>query len=390
MTFDARRSIDEGFVHLAARLDPIIGARLVGTLGGLPWTAILEQLDVAKGKVPGRYLASDPQAQLRMLTERLGGLGFPFDDKARTVSTWGNELRILRNQLAHHDDLDTLDAVRMHDFADRLLFRLDDDEGAKISADARDEALGVYANERGLAVPAATSTSVNPAQPGPAAPPLHGTEVPDTEPAEASKHVSEPVVVPDVSVLTRTTGPETPVVGTARSVFEPWTVVVVGDVNVLDDLPKKAAKQRVRAVAAEIVEFEGPIHIDRLTSLVASSFGVQRLATKRKLQLIRHVRATGLRVSPRGFVWPEGLDYETWTEFRPNDSTVDRPFTEISPIEVGNAMAFIAASRPGLDDDALDRETLRTFGKSRKTQSVAQHLAVTRQVAASREAGRTR
>lgn len=386
MTLDARRSIDEGFVHLAARLDPIIAARLAATLGGLPWTAILEQLDVAKGKAPGRYLTSDPQAQLRILTERLGGLGFPLDDKARTVSTWGNELRILRNQLAHHDDLETLDAVRMHDFAHRLLSRLGDHEGAQVSADARDEALGVYASARGLGVPAAASTSVIPAQPGLAAPLFHGTEVPDAEPSEESERVSEPVVVPDVSVLKRTAGPETPVVGAERSVFEPWTVVVVGDVTVLDDLPKKAAKQRVRAVASEIVDFEGPIHIDRLTSLVAASFGVQRLAAKRKQQLIRHVRATGLRVSPRSFVWPESLDYSTWTEFRPNDSTVDRPFTEISPIEVANAMVFIAASKPGLDNDALDRETLRTFGKSRKTQSVVKHLALTRQIAASREA----
>lgn len=386
MTFDARRSIDDGFVHLAVRLNPIIATRLAATLGGLPWTAILEQLDVAKGKASGRYLGSDPQAQLRMLTERLGGLGFPFDDKARTVSTWGNELRILRNQLAHHDDLDTLDAVRMHDFAHRLLSRLDDDEGAKVAAEARDEALGVYANERGLAVPAAMSTAVTPVQPGLVAPLFHETEVPNAGPAEISGHPSEPEVKPDISVLTRTSGPETPVVGAGRSVFEPWTVVLVGDMSILDDLPKKAAKQRVRAVAAEIVEFEGPIHFDRLTSLVAASFGVQRLATKRKQQLIRHVRATGLRVSPPGFVWPESLDYKYWTEFRPNDSTIDRPFTEISPIEIGNAMAFIATSKPGLDDDALDRETLRTFGKSRRTQSVVKQLALARQAVASRDA----
>jgi hypothetical protein len=272
----------------------------------------------------------------------------------------------------------------MHDFAHRLLSRLGDDEGAKVSADARDEALGVYANERGLAAPAATPAVQ--AQPGLAAPLFHGTEVPSTEPIEATDHASVPVVVPDLSVLTRTTGPETPVVGTERGVFEPWTVVPVGDVTVLDDLPKKAAKQRVRAVAAEIVEFEGPVHIDRLTSLVAASFGMHRLAAKRRQQLVRHVRAAGLRVSPHGFVWPESLDHTTWSEFRPNDSTVERPFTEISPIEVANAMAFIAASRPGLGEDALDRETLRTFGKSRKTQSVVKHLALARQVAKSRGA----
>jgi hypothetical protein len=386
MTFDARRSIDEGFVHLAVRLDPIIAARLAHTLGGLLWTAILEQLDVAKGRAPGRYATSDPQAQLRMLTERLGGIGFPFDDPARTTTTWGNELRILRNQLAHHDDLDTLDALRMHDFSCRLLTRLGDDGGAKVSADARDEALGVFSRERGLAAAAAVQTLPPAAvSAGPASPLLHGVDAPESQPAEATERGSEHVVAPDASVLTRTAGPETPVVGAQRSKFEPWSVVIVGEVTVLDDLPKHAAKQRVRAVAAEIVEFEGPIHLDRLTSLVAASFGVHRLAAKRKQQLIRHVRATGLRVSQEGFVWPEGLDSKTWTEFRPNDSTIDRPFAEISPVEISNAMAFIAASRPALGDEVLDRETLRTFGKSRKTQSVVKHLALTRKIAAGRD-----
>ncbi|WP_425953341.1 DUF3320 domain-containing protein [Xylanimonas sp. McL0601] len=375
MTFDARHSIDAGFIHLAARLDPIITNRLAAVLGGLPWTAVLEQLDVAKGKAPGHYIASDPQAQLRVLTERLGAVGFPFDDKARSVSTLGSELRIVRNQLSHFDELGTLDAIRMHDFAHRLLSRLADPKGAQAAATARDEAMGAYAREQGLAAAPAAALPAPTAEL--AAPLFYGTEVP-ADAGSTDGAAAAPVVSPDASVLIRETGAATPMVGAERTAFQPWSVVIVGAVDVLDDLPKKRAKEKVRAVAAEIAEFEGPIHIDRLASLTAASFGLRRLAAKRRLQLVRHIKATGLRVSPRGFVWPTGLDHETWTEFRPNDSTVDRPFTQISPVEIANAMRVIEDSSPSMSADEIDYAVLRTFGKSRRTASIVAHLAVAR------------
>ncbi len=50
MTFDARHSVDQALHHLAGRLDPIIGARLGPSLGGLPWPTVLTQLDKIRGK----------------------------------------------------------------------------------------------------------------------------------------------------------------------------------------------------------------------------------------------------------------------------------------------------------------------------------------------------
>jgi len=107
---------------------------------------------------------------------------------------------------------------------------------------------------------------------------------------------------------------------------------------VLDELPKKVAKEKVRAVATEIAEFEGPIHLDRLAQLAALSFGVQRLWPTRERKLTYQIRKTGLVVDDDKFVWPSDLDPATWSEFRPNDSTVDRPFVEICPVEIANAM----------------------------------------------------
>lgn len=107
MTFDARHSVDQSLHHLAQRLDPIIGTKLAPSLSGFPWPTVLSELDKMKGKPPKSYSAADLQSQLRVITERLGKLGFPFDDHTRLVTTLGNELRIVRNRWAHHDDLTT-------------------------------------------------------------------------------------------------------------------------------------------------------------------------------------------------------------------------------------------------------------------------------------------
>jgi hypothetical protein len=63
-----------------------------------------------------------------------------------------------------------------------------------------------------------------------------------------------------------------------------------------------------------------------------------------------------------------------WTEFRPNDSTADRPFLHVSPIEIANAARFIKAKRADITDHELDVAVLQTFGRRRRTKQLASHL----------------
>ncbi|OBA31026.1 DUF3320 domain-containing protein [Gordonia sp. 852002-51296_SCH5728562-b] len=365
MTFDPRHSVDQSLHHLAQRLDPIIGTKLAPSLGGLPWPTVLSELDKMKGKPPKSYSAADLQSQLRMITERLGKLGFPFDDHTRLVTTLGNELRIVRNRWAHHDDLTTLDAWRASDFAVRLLEHFGDDQGAADARKLRDEAFDALVEAKVIAEHVA---------PTPPQPHIEAPE-PDAEGEQDSD-----VVHPDPSVLKRSDSASTPTIGSGRSEFEPWTVVVVGDVDILDALPKKVAKEQVRAVATEIAEFEGPIHLNRLAQLTAASFGVRRLWPAREKKLTYQIKQTGLVIDDDECVWPTDLDRATWTEFRPNNSTVERPFTEISPAEIANAMRLLRADNPEISDADLDAATLRTFGRKRKTKQFTAHLGHARKL----------
>jgi hypothetical protein len=355
--FQARQSVQDGLTHLATRLDPIITKRLAGDLGGLSWTVVLSELDTAKGYVGKTYETWDLQAQLRIITERLGGLRYPFDDPTRLVSTLGGELRIVRNRWAHNDTFTALDAWRLHDFAARLLAHLGDVDGLAVAEQSRLAAIGAVVDEVGIEPKSLDTVTA------PAAAMVAEVKAIDDE------------VEPDESVLIRHGGAPTPIIGTSRSQFEPWTSVPVGDVSVLDNLPKKVAKEQVRSVAIEIAVFEGPIHIDRLAQLTALAFGVQRLHVNRAQKLYRQIKASGLAVDSQKFVWPESIDPGTWNEFRPNAGDADRPFLHISPVEIANAARFLIAETSTIGRNDLEAATLQTFGRKRRTKQVAEHLA---------------
>lgn len=367
MTFNPRGSVQAGLDLLAGRLNVIIATRLSSSLQGLEWTVILRELDNAKGYANKQYSPLDLQAQLRMLTERLGGLGFPFDDpRTRIVSTLGGELRIMRNRWAHGHELNKLDAWRTHDFVVRLLEHFNDREGLVPAEQLRLAALEEVARESGVSRPPVSADVVVPV-----------AVAAESDPAgeQSDPAPSDEDVTPDPSMLIRRNAAETPRIGSERSAFEAWTIVLVGDTSVLDDLPKKVAKEQVRAVAVEIAEFEGPIHIDRLAELTAASFGMNKLHSKRRGQITRQIAASGLSVDADKFVWPDSIDAGTWAEFRPNGSDVDRPFTRISPVEIRNAARFIGEGNSAVSRADLEAMTLQTFGRKRRTAQFVKHLA---------------
>ncbi len=361
MNFKPNLSVKEGLDHLSKRLDPIIAAKLGNDLAGRPWTVVLEILDQKRGFNNGyKYWTYDLQAQLRMLTERLGGFGYPFDDHHRTVSTLGNELRIVRKQLAHMHQFSVDEAFRANDFALRLLEQFGDADGLVETRQLRHEALAAFALQEGVTEQVAATAAVLPAE-------SHETNAESTPTEEV-----EPVLVaPDPAVLVG----EPSVIGDKRLEFDAWVIVRVGGVDVLDDLPKKIAKEMVRAVAMEIATYEGPIHLDRLVDATALSFGLQRVRPGRAKKIAYQIRQAGLFVDAEKFVWPREIDPGAWLEFRPNDSTAARPFIHISPAEIANAARFIKTNRPEIGDEDLDATVLQTFGRKRRTKQQSAHLA---------------
>jgi hypothetical protein len=353
MTLSPRESAARGLQLLADRLEPIISRTLAPDLDGLSWTVLLTEIDRLKGKVPHTYTRTDVQAQLRVLTERLGNIGYPFDDHTRTVSTLGGELRIARNRISHMDDLTLLDAWRTLDFIVRLLAHFGDSEGRAEAESMRDGILR-------LAPPGAELTSV---------------EDELDEGAETSP--GEPEVVPDPEVYRRAmTVQDRPRTSLRdeRLDFEPWTVVLAGDVSALDGIRRQENRELVRSVIEEIVDQEGPIQMERLARLTGRAFGLGRVESKRVNQIKHQVKGTELTMDGNGWVWPVDMDPENWEEFRPCSSGVDRAFDAIAPREIANASRLLRNTHPEDTEDEHRRRVLQTFGKQRMTAKVRQHL----------------
>lgn len=158
--------------------------------------------------------------------------------------------------------------------------------------------------------------------------------------------------------------PLTPARQTAPARFRPWTPRAMGDVSHLDALAYSAvARGTVRTLLDEGIAAEGPIHGVRLAKRVANAFGLARVAQTRIDSILEVGRG---RPDMHGFYWPNGVDPQTWKEFR-RDPSQDRLLDHISPLEIANAMREIAQMSGGITLDELKKEASEIFGFKRLT-----------------------
>ncbi|MDJ1113391.1 Swt1 family HEPN domain-containing protein [Microbacterium dauci] len=161
--------VGRGLDLLAESLEPFIARVLARHLpeGVTDWTLLLAAKDGIAGK---EYSATDPQVQLRVLTEPLGALRYVFsDDLSRAEQNLASELRAVRDAWAHRKPFSPDDAYRALDTMERLLKAI----GAGPAADSirrsrLDVQRSAYADETrrdtqvGAGMPALSSTDLTP------------------------------------------------------------------------------------------------------------------------------------------------------------------------------------------------------------------------------------
>lgn len=359
MSDDARQSVEDALEFLCERLEPLILERLEPVLEDSDWTVILRELDRVRGRRANGYRCDDLTNQLRVLTVRLGSLGYPFDDSSHMVSTLGTELKLMHGRWRRRDHLDIFDAYRTHDSVCRLLDALGDDEGADSARQARSDLWSALADQQRATAERLDGDSLE----------MEAEGRGDSDPSDADDVIGPS---PELLRLEQTESPS--IIGNERPPFQPWTVVIVGEQSELDELRRAQPREKLRSVVNEIVEFEGPIHIHRLAVLTARAFGVQRLRGQREKSIIRQIAQSGAHIDQFDFVWSSESDPETWREFRPNSSEQKRDFTEISPHEIANALEVLISQCGDLDQQQIDQQVLAAFGRRKKTKDVTTHL----------------
>ena len=140
--------------------------------------------------------------------------------------------------------------------------------------------------------------------------------------------------------------------------FVPWQVESKGTLEVLDHLQNARHARRVQNALVDVVNAEGPVHVERLAKLVASAFGLSRVSASRAAAIIDQLPR---ELRSGDFAWPAGRHCDSWSGFR-RDADATRSLEHISLRELANAMVALCASTGGMERDELLRETLAVFG----------------------------
>lgn len=151
---------------------------------------------------------------------------------------------------------------------------------------------------------------------------------------------------------------------------------LVGDRKTLEELSLKANRELVRELLLEVIQAEGPVLADRLTSNIAARFGMQRIKGPRRDQILRclpsHVTSTKTRLGK--CYWPDGADPATWNLVRTTENGGEsRPADEIVPQEIENAVMLVLHESNGIcTEDHIKRGLNRLFGYNRTGSVIAQ------------------
>jgi hypothetical protein len=157
-----------------------------------------------------------------------------------------------------------------------------------------------------------------------------------------------------------------PIVSPPVQEFTAWEPRTAGTKTVLDALPRARAVAEVRAVIEEVVAAEGPVQLDRLARLVASSFGLSRVTPARAAAILDQLQSD-LVTSGDGFVWPRDLGPTTWTGYRRAASGTTRALDQVSLREISNAMVVLVRASAAVVEADLLRATLAELGRARMT-----------------------
>ncbi|MGY4102499.1 DUF4011 domain-containing protein [Nocardia sp. R16R-3T] len=135
-----------------------------------------------------------------------------------------------------------------------------------------------------------------------------------------------------------------------------------------DDLNRTNSQSIRRIITNAVrvtVDMEGPIELDRLARAIGGRFGYDRVPAIRKDFITDCIPAELVHKCPLGtFVWPHQIDRTTWRGYRATPADLGRPFNEIAPEEIINAMNAVCAGRE-LDEESLMRATLAVFNQGR-------------------------
>jgi len=349
----SRRWTDQALFILSPALDRHITKIIAELIGpDVPWTYVLQELDHMKGKIPQDLSRRDPAIQFRMITERLGDLGYPFDreNRNRLFSTYGQMLRLARNQLSHPDEaIEPVHAMTTIMTAIQLASLLEASETVEQLTELQDEVLEYL---------------------------WSGQEDDEEEPAEPALPRSQPKTnaptedsAPREDHVNKRTGMANARGSLSKRIvdWEPISISPIGEKDDLNNLRRVSSKRKVLQAIETVVDNFGPVSEDQLLTSVARAFGLKRKSTPFQKKIKHQINCGNASVwrDQDGFYWPNGVNPVKWRIYR-RDAHGRRLLQNISPHELVNLIEIIICNKPGqLTKRSLLHEVRDEFGLKR-------------------------
>lgn len=359
-----RHTLDDAFTAMAEALPKLLQNKMEQYLAPQQrWTDILMVLDQEHRRVdPKWYHEGDPGVQLRMVTERLGNIGYPFDDSTRETSARGQMLRIVRNGYAHWESVSAFEVLRVFDDIEHVLERVGDNQ----------------AHRRLMHLRQSTGLSRLLIEPEPVRP---RTAVPTEDSAPGLNEQETATTLQAARLERKEAQGGTPelahALGSERQPYQPYRVVQQGHPEDLKVRLGSIRRQKVRSVIQDVAESQWPVMLAPLVKDIGRSFGFQRLGKSPREKIEHQVRSMVsqglLHVSEDGAVWPSTEAEHHWHGFRP-DPDQHRNWDEIPAREIRHAANALREAQNDTSSFDVVRLTAAEFGFQRLTPAIRAHF----------------
>jgi hypothetical protein len=180
---DFHSAVGEAINVLIGGLKPFVQRVMSSALPpNVEWTELLRRKDAASGRGRGEYRSGDLSLMLRVMTERLGNLGYPFSHHmSRQAQNYASELRDVRNRWAHNEPFTADTTYRAIDTAELLLRAIGEETQAAQVAQLK-RALPPRTGAKHSVEPEPETPPVEDVRPAPAPPPSESPAPPISAP----------------------------------------------------------------------------------------------------------------------------------------------------------------------------------------------------------------
>jgi hypothetical protein len=150
--------------------------------------------------------------------------------------------------------------------------------------------------------------------------------------------------------------------------------VMVDDKRYIQHLNHPKLVELVVHLISELTKTEGPVSSKRAATFVAKCFGLKSVQAARQDEILDSIPVSAFKRDQEGFIFPEKIDPKKFDAWSKQSNSTQRALSEISLVELANAMATICSKTAGMESAELCKQTALAFGVSKLSAPAGKRL----------------